>query len=277
MDIFSALAEPTRRSIVEMLARNGPLSATDLSARFPVSPPAISQHLKVLREAHVVVMEKRAQQRMYQLNPDAMVELEHWAQDITQLWNQRFDALEKVLEAEQKTMENNDRKRRSPRVHQQTPRKEVTITRLFNAPRDLVFKNWTDPKQLAKWWGPNGFTTLLCELDVRPGGAIRIDMRGPDGVVYPGKGIFHEIVEPERLVFTTSAFEDAEGNPQLEVLHTVTFVEHEGKTTLTLHSVVVKSTSALPPEQALMEEGWNQSLDRLAENLGKRRGFPGGG
>jgi len=63
-----------------MLARNGPLSATNISARFPVSPPAISQHLKVLREAHVVVMEKRAQQRMYQLNPDAMVELEHWAQ-----------------------------------------------------------------------------------------------------------------------------------------------------------------------------------------------------
>src|SRR2546425_11372414 len=90
-----------------------------------------------------------------------------------------YTTLFRSLEAEQKTMENNDRKRRSPRVHQQTPRKEVTITRLFNAPRDLVFKNWTDPKQLAKWWGPNGFTTLLCELDVRPGGAIRVDMRGP--------------------------------------------------------------------------------------------------
>jgi DNA-binding transcriptional ArsR family regulator len=100
MDIFSALAEPARRTIVEMLASNGPLSATAISARFSVSPPAISHHLKVLREAQVVVMEKRAQQRIYQLNPDAMGELEHWAQDITQLWNQRFDALEKVLEAE---------------------------------------------------------------------------------------------------------------------------------------------------------------------------------
>lgn len=269
MDIFSALAEPTRRTIVEMLARNGPLSATDISARFSVSPPAISHHLKVLREAQVVVMEKQAQQRIYQLNPDAMGELEQWAKDITQLWNQRFDALEKVLEAEQKTSENHDRKRRSTIVHQQTQRKEVTITRLFNAPRDRVFKNWTDPKQLAKWWGPNVFTTLLCSLDVRPGGAIRIDMRGPDGVLYPTKGIFHEIVEPERLVFTTSAFEDAEGNPQLEVLHTVTFVEHEGKTTLRLQSVVVKSTSAINPELAGMEEGWKQSLDRLAENLGK--------
>jgi DNA-binding transcriptional ArsR family regulator len=113
MDIFSALAEPTRRTIAEMLARNGPLSATEISARFPVSAPAISQHLKVLREAQVVLMEKRAQQRIYQLNPDAMVELEQWAKDITQLWNQRFDALEKVLEAEQKHIENNAMERRS--------------------------------------------------------------------------------------------------------------------------------------------------------------------
>jgi uncharacterized protein YndB with AHSA1/START domain len=269
MDIFSALAEPTRRTIVEMLARNGPLSATEISARFPVSPPAISQHLKVLREAQVVLMEKRAQQRIYQLNPDAIVELEQWAKGMMQLWNQRFDALEKVLEAEQKHIENNAIERESTMVHQQTRRKEVTITRLFDAPRELVFKNWTDSKQVAKWWGPGGFTTPVCELDVRPGGAIRIDMCGPDGVVHPGKGIFHEVVEPERLVFTTSTFEDAEGHPQLEVLTTVTFVEHEGKTELTLHTVVVKSTSAVDAAEALMEEGWSQSLDRLAEHLAR--------
>jgi DNA-binding transcriptional ArsR family regulator len=102
MDIFSALAEPTRRSILEMLARNGQLSATDISEKFPVSPSAISQHLKVLREAKLVQMEKRAQQRMYQLNPDAMLELEAWARHMTQLWQQRFDALDMVLEAEKK-------------------------------------------------------------------------------------------------------------------------------------------------------------------------------
>jgi len=104
MDIFSALAEPTRRTILEMLASNGPLSATDIYDQFPVSPPAISQHLKVLREADLVHMEKRAQQRIYQLNPDAMFELEGWAKHMTQLWNQRFDALEKVLEAEKQKM-----------------------------------------------------------------------------------------------------------------------------------------------------------------------------
>jgi DNA-binding transcriptional ArsR family regulator len=102
MDTFSALAEPTRRTILEMLAHHGPLSATEIYAKFPASPPAISQHLKVLREAKLVQVEKRAQQHIYQINPHAMLELEAWSRHITQLWNQRFDALDTVLEAEKR-------------------------------------------------------------------------------------------------------------------------------------------------------------------------------
>jgi DNA-binding transcriptional ArsR family regulator len=102
MDKFSALADPTRRSILEMLANRGQLSASEISEKFPVSPPAISQHLKVLREANLVLMEKRGQQRIYQINPDAMLEVEEWARQMTQRWNQRFDALEKLLEAEKR-------------------------------------------------------------------------------------------------------------------------------------------------------------------------------
>lgn len=104
MDIFHALAEPTRRNIIEMLAINGELSATDIYENFDVSPPAISQHLKVLREAKLVQVEKRAQQRIYQINPAAMHKLAAWAEQMTQLWNQRFDALDKVLVAEKKAI-----------------------------------------------------------------------------------------------------------------------------------------------------------------------------
>ncbi len=146
-------------------------------------------------------------------------------------------------------------------------KKELTITRIFDAPRELVFKAWTDPKQVAQWWGPNGFTNPVCELEVRPGGAIRIDMRGPDGVVYPMRGVFHEIVEPERLVFTATAIEDKEGKPQLEVHNTVTFAAVDGKTKLTLRAVVIKSTPEAAFALAGMEAGWTQSLDRLAERL----------
>src|SRR5437867_10990889 len=83
--LFYALAEPTRRDIIELLATNGQLSATDISDKFAVTAPAISQHLKVLREANFVLAEKRAQQRMYSINPTAMSEIERWAQRMTKL------------------------------------------------------------------------------------------------------------------------------------------------------------------------------------------------
>jgi DNA-binding transcriptional ArsR family regulator len=102
MDIFSALADPTRRKIIEMLASHGQLSATEISDQFTTSPQAISQHLKILREAKMVQVEKRGQQRIYRVNPDAMLELEGWASRLTKMWNQRFDAFEEVLEAEKK-------------------------------------------------------------------------------------------------------------------------------------------------------------------------------
>jgi DNA-binding transcriptional ArsR family regulator len=107
MDKFSALADPTRRNILELLARRGQLSATEISDQFQVSPSAISQHLKVLREAKLVLMEKRAQQRIYQINPKAVFELEIWARQLTQRWNERFEALDELLEAEKnKTLKN---------------------------------------------------------------------------------------------------------------------------------------------------------------------------
>lgn len=85
-----------------MLASKGELSATDICENFDVSPPAISQHLKVLREAKLVQVKKQAQQRIYQINPDAMLELEGWAKQMTELWNRRFDALDEVLMEEKR-------------------------------------------------------------------------------------------------------------------------------------------------------------------------------
>ncbi|MFA9289574.1 MAG: metalloregulator ArsR/SmtB family transcription factor [Weeksellaceae bacterium] len=100
MDIFSALSEPTRRSIIEMLARRGQLSASEISGSFDMSAPAISQHLKVLREAKLVTVEKKAQQRLYQINLNGMFELRDWVGELAQLWNDRFDRLEQLLETE---------------------------------------------------------------------------------------------------------------------------------------------------------------------------------
>ena len=104
MDVFSALSDPTRRSILEMLAGAGHCSATELYDRFQVSHPAISQHLKVLREANLVVVEKKAQFRIYRMNPEPMQELELWIKKMTQILDERFEALDQVLQEEQKKL-----------------------------------------------------------------------------------------------------------------------------------------------------------------------------
>jgi len=100
MDKFSALGDPNRRRIVELLANHGPMTASEISEKFSVSPSAISQHLKILREADLIRMKKQAQKRIYAINPAAMQEMEGWAKRLTALWEQRFDALEKIIEEE---------------------------------------------------------------------------------------------------------------------------------------------------------------------------------
>ena len=95
-----ALADPTRRNILELLANRGELSATTIYEQFPVSPQAISQHLKVLREANLVEMEKRAQKHLYRINPQALSQFEEWVNKLQRRWSERFEALDAVLEME---------------------------------------------------------------------------------------------------------------------------------------------------------------------------------
>jgi uncharacterized protein YndB with AHSA1/START domain len=140
--------------------------------------------------------------------------------------------------------------------------RELEMTRVFDAPRKVVFAAWTDPKQVAQWWGPKGFTNPVCELDARPGGAILIHMRAPDGTVYPMSGVYKEIVPPDKIVFTATPL-DKDGKAMFENLNTVIFSEHEGKTTVTLRVKVVKSSAAAEQHLAGMEMGWGMSLDRL--------------
>ena len=146
--------------------------------------------------------------------------------------------------------------------------REITITRVFDAPRAVVFEAWIDPAQLREWWGPKGFTNPVCEIDPRVGGAIRIHMRAPDGNVHPMKGEVREIVPPERLVFTNIAV-DAAGNPIINGLTTVTFAEEGGKTRLTLHTRGTAVVDYAATYLQGMEMGWTMSIDKL-ETLLKR-------
>jgi uncharacterized protein YndB with AHSA1/START domain len=141
--------------------------------------------------------------------------------------------------------------------------RDLVVTRVFDAPRALVFAAWTDPARLQQWWGPERFTNPVCEFDARPGGAIRIHMRGPDGTVYPMTGVVREIVPPELLAFTCTPL-DANGEAMFETTNMVTFEEHQGKTKLTLRISVTMALEQAAPYLAGMAPGWTQSLDRLA-------------
>jgi len=145
--------------------------------------------------------------------------------------------------------------------------KELVISRVFDAPRALVFRAWTEPRHLARWWSPKGFTNPVCELDLRPGGRIRIDMRAPDGVVYAMGGAFEEIVEPERLVFTSTAGADSDGKPMLENRNTVTFEDDDGKTKMTVHVLVLRAAPEMAGALAGMEQGWTESIDKLSAHV----------
>jgi uncharacterized protein YndB with AHSA1/START domain len=146
--------------------------------------------------------------------------------------------------------------------------REVVITRIFDAPRELVFKAWTDPKHMKNWFGPKMFTNPVCELDVRVHGAWHIVMRGPDGVEYPCGGVYREIVKSERLVFTNNAT-DKDGKVILEGLTTVIFDDERGKTKLTLRTRAVAKADYAVAYLGGMEEGWMQSLESLAAELAR--------
>jgi DNA-binding transcriptional ArsR family regulator len=100
MDVFAAIAQPTRRSILEMLAEGGQLTVSDIASRFRISAPAISQHLKILREARLVRMHKNRQQRIYQINPQAVLQVDAWVRNIEALWSERFERLDQLLTEE---------------------------------------------------------------------------------------------------------------------------------------------------------------------------------
>lgn len=155
----------------------------------------------------------------------------------------------------------------------------VIVSRAISAPVELVYEAWTQPAQLMRWWGADGLTTPECEIDLRPGGVFYYCMRSPDGTDYRCRGLYQEVTEPERLVFTNT-FVDAEGRPARhpdlpdwprETLVHVTFAPHAEGTRITLQQAMSKADEA---EAEGFERGrdgahefWAMTLDCLADNL----------
>jgi uncharacterized protein YndB with AHSA1/START domain len=160
---------------------------------------------------------------------------------------------------------------------------ELVITRVFDAPRGLMWNAWTEPERLARWWGPKGFTMLKATLDLRPGGLFHYGMRSPDGQEMWGKFVYREIAAPERLVFVVSFSDEKAGTTRapfsatwpLEVLNTLTLTESGGRTTLTLRGAPVNAGDAeratFAANHKSMQQGFAGTFEQLDAYLATQR------
>jgi uncharacterized protein YndB with AHSA1/START domain len=155
-----------------------------------------------------------------------------------------------------------------------TPPNSVEITRIFDAPRELVWQAWTDPQHLMRWWGPQHFTSPSCSIDLRVGGKYHFCMQGPDGQKIWSTGVYQELVAPERIVYKDS-FADEEGNAVSASYYgmgndipfgmtvTVTFEDMSGKTKMTLRHEGIPAGEM----SEMTVQGWNESFDKLVISL----------
>jgi uncharacterized protein YndB with AHSA1/START domain len=164
----------------------------------------------------------------------------------------------------------------------QTKSPDFVISRVLNAPRNLVWKAFTDPERMQQWWGPKGFTVMVSKMDLRPGGTYHYGMKAPDGTPMWGKFVFREIVPPERMVFVSSFSDEAGGTSRhplhaawpLEMLSTFSFEELPGgKTRLTVRWHALNAT---PEEQKTFDsshdsmlKGWGGTLEQLEAYLAR--------
>lgn len=143
--------------------------------------------------------------------------------------------------------------------------REIVTTRLFDAPRELVFSAWSDARHISNWWGPEGFRTTTYEMDVRPGGVWRFTMHGPDGIDYPNKIVYREVVPPERLVYNHAGEEDFE---HIHFHAVVLFEEEAGRTRVTLKTVFESAEQCrFVIENHGAVEGAKQTLERFERQL----------
>jgi uncharacterized protein YndB with AHSA1/START domain len=143
-----------------------------------------------------------------------------------------------------------------------TAERELVINRIFDAPRELVWKAWTDHELAMQWAGPRGFTALDFNLDPRPGGEWRLTMHSPETGELTNRGVVREALEPERLVFTF-AWDNEDGTPGREMLISIAFADLDGKTEMVFSQGVFESVE----DRDGHREGWSESFDKLEQYL----------
>lgn len=246
LEVLRALADPVRLRIVELL-RERPHSVNDVAEQLGLRQPQASKHLRTLADAGLTTVHPVAQQRFHGLAPEPLRRLHEWSGSFRMLWDVPAAVRERHLRAGGADTE-------SPFV----------AHRFVAAPPAEIWAAWTEPDLLAAWYAPDYFTVPLCRLDARPGGAIRLDLQGPDGTTYPMTGRFRELAPPQRLSYVASPL-DAGGAALFELLVTATFdARPAGGTDVAVEITTLSTTPEGAVHLAGLEPGWQQNLANLA-------------
>src|SRR4051812_32361043 len=200
-DVFNAIAEQQRREILVLL-RTGEVPVTELAQELGMTQPGASKHLRVLREVGLVRDRKAGKQRLYGLDARGLRPVHEWTGGVGRVWNESFDRpgayVQKLKKAKQKEGPMAVRGR-DMSAQSATADREIVISRVINAPRELVFEAFTEVRHLSRWWGPEGFTTITRAFEFRVGGEWDFVMHGPDGTDYQEWISWTEIAPPERI------------------------------------------------------------------------------
>lgn len=255
-DLFRALGEPNRLRIVELL-RERPHPVNEIVDRLGLQQPQVSKHLRTLVDAGLLTTYPVAQQRYHGLRPERLAELHTWVTGFGDLWDVRSS----VARLYQRSL---DEHRPIP-----TPEHPFRIEHTTAANPAAVWAAWTRPDLLAQWFAPDYFTVPTCELDPRPGGALRVELEGPDGTRYPMTGEFDEVDEPRRLSYVARPL-GADGEALFSLMLTLTLDATDHGSRLTVDAAVLDAGPEAAPHLAGLEPGWRQNLTKLDRLLAGR-------
>jgi uncharacterized protein YndB with AHSA1/START domain/DNA-binding transcriptional ArsR family regulator len=261
---FAALADPTRRGVLERLGR-GSATITQLAQPFGISLTGIKKHVRVLEDAGLVSTEKVGRARRCSLGPRRLEDVRQWTEMYRQMLDERLDRLGELLDTDEGSAAmTSQQQARAATVTTPTDR-EIHIERVFAAPRDRVFAVYTDPQLIPDWWGPRDMPATVDHMDVRPGGTWRFVTRDADGSETGFRGTYREITPPERIVQTF----EWEGMPGHVSVETTTFEDLGDRTKVTTTSLFHTTAERDGMLSSGMERGLNETYARLDELLAR--------
>ncbi len=253
-NVFYALADPTRRAVIQRLGA-GPASTKELAQPFNMALPSFMQHLTVLENSGLIVSKKAGRVRTWQIKQEELAAAEAWIVEQRALWEGRTDRLADYVE---------DLARKGKAMTGK--RIDFTVSRIIKAPRRVVWKAWTVPEHLEKWWCPEPMTCQILAFEPRQGGAFNMLIRSPNGEEMPQTGAFLEIVPEERIVFTTALTEG--WRPAATLLPITAFIsmrdERDG-TRYETRVLYMDEQERQKLEEMRFEAGWSAAIDQLGE------------